>query len=304
MKNFRFWQLDLTGNLPAKISTLKSKIARFFGLGLCLSLMATQFLTWASLPGHTAELSEILARETLIVAVKDNLRPLGFRTDDGTLQGLEIDLAHYLAENLLGDSNAVQLRPVTNLNRLSVVFNHEVDLTIASVTANRVRSRIVSFSIPYYLDGTGLVSKTIAPGTNLADRVAGRFAGQKIAVLNGSSTIATIRYHLPAAQLVGVDSYQEAYSLLEAGGAIAFAADASVLTGWVQEYPEYSLVPVQLGTQPLSVVMPKGQQYADLRQQVNQAIAIAHSSGWLLERTQSWGLPVSLTEGSTAMPDP
>jgi len=301
MKNFRFWQLDLTGNLPAKISTLTSKIARFFGLGLCLSLITTQFLAWVSFPGHTAELSEILARETLMVAVKDNLRPLGFRTSDGNLQGLEIDLAHYLAENLLGDSNAVQLRPVTNVDRLSVVFNHEVDVTIASVTANRVRSRIVNFSLPYYLDGTGLVSKTIAPGTS---NMAASVAGQKIAVLNGSSTIATIRYHLPAAQLVGVDSYQEAYSLLEVGGAIAFAADASVLTGWVQEYPEYSLLPVQLGTQPLSVVMPKGQQYADLRQQVNQAIAIARSSGWLLERTQSWGLPVSLTEGSTAIPDP
>lgn len=289
MSNLRFWPLDFSGKLTSKLSSLKSKITQYFGLGLCLSLMGTQILASVSLPGHAAQLPEILERGTLIVAVKDNLRPLGFRDSDGTLQGLEIDLARRLAADLLGDSNAVQLEPVSNRNRLSVVFDHEVDLAIASVTANRVRSRLVSFSLPYYLDGTALVSKTIVRGTrNLAASVAGR----KIAVLKGSSTIAVVRYHLNAAQLVGVDSYQEAYSLLEAGEVNAFAADATVLAGWVQEYPEYSLLPVQLGTQPLAVVMPKGQQYAPLREKVNQAIAIAQTEGWLLERAQSWGLPM------------
>lgn len=297
VKNFRFWQRDCRENLTSKISILKSKISQFFGLGLCMSLMATQILTSVSFAGSAAQLPdrlpEILDRGFLVVAVKDNLAPLGFRTADGTLQGLEIDLARRLAQELLGDSNAVELRPVSNVNRLSVVFDHEVDLAIAGVTANRVRSRMVSFSPPYYLDGTALVSKTIRPNpSNLAATVAGR----KIAVLNGSSSIAVVRYHLSAAQLVGVDSYQEAYSLLEAGEAIAFAADASVLTGWVQEYPEYSLLPVQLGTQPLAVVMPKGQQYRQLREKVNQAIAIAQADGWLLDRTQSWGLPVSASD--------
>jgi polar amino acid transport system substrate-binding protein len=293
VKNFRWWQLDFTGHLTSKISILKSKIFQFFGLGLCVSLIATQILASFSFPGYAAQLSEILDRGSLVVAVKDNLPPLGFRSADGTLQGLEIDLARRLAEELLGDSNAVQLKPVSNVNRLSVVFDHEVDLAIAGVTANRVRSRMVSFSPPYYLDGTGLVSKIIVSGTsNLAATVAGR----KIAVLNGSSTIAVVRYHLPTAQLVGVDSYQEAYSLLEADEAIAFAADASVLSGWVQEYPKYSFIPVQLGTQPLTVVMPKGQQYAFLRQKVNQAIAIAQADGWLLQRVQYWGLPVSASD--------
>lgn len=292
VKNFRFWQPDSTENFISKISRLKSKVAQLFGLGLCISLIVAQILASVSVPGYAAQLSEILNRGFLVVAVKDNLPPLGFRSADGTLQGLEIDLARYLAQELLGDANAVELRPVSNENRLAVVFDHEVDLAIASVTANRVRSRMVSFSPPYYWDGTALVSKTIGPQTsNLASNLAARVAGRKIAVLNGSSTIAVIRYHLPAAQLVGVDSYQEAYRLLEAMEAIAFAGDASVLTGWVQEYAEYSLLPVQLGTQPLAVVMPKGQQYAQLREKVNQAIAIAHSDGWLLARIQYWGLP-------------
>jgi polar amino acid transport system substrate-binding protein len=270
-------------------NSLKSKITQFFGWGLCLSLVLSPIFAGFPLPGHTAQWPEILQRGTLIVAVKDNLRPLGFRSPDGTLQGLEIDLARRLAAELLGDSNAVKLEPVSNVNRLSVVFNHQVDLAIASVTANRVRSRLVDFSLPYYLDGTALVSKTMVP--DVLNRVT-TGAGQKIAVLNASSTIAIVRYHFPAAQLVGVDSYQQGYSLLEAGQATAFAGDASVLTGWVQEYPDYSLLPVQLGTQPLAVVMPKGQQYADFRAKVNQAIAALQADGWLLARTTSWGLPL------------
>jgi polar amino acid transport system substrate-binding protein len=38
-------------------------------------------------------------------------------------------------------------------------------------------------------------------------------------------------------------------------------------------------------------VMPKGVQYAQLQQQVNDAIARWQASGWLAERIAAWGLP-------------
>ena len=104
----------------------------------------------------------IVQRGQLIVAVKDNLHPLGFRDAKGTLQGLEIDIAQRLAQELLGKSGSVVLRPVNNQDRLAVVLNGQVDLTIARVTATSSRSRVVSFSIPYYLDGTALVTNTSA----------------------------------------------------------------------------------------------------------------------------------------------
>lgn len=66
---------------------------------------------------------------------------------------------------------------------------------------------------------------------------------QSIAVLEGSDTIAVVRSRLPQARLVGVDSYEAARMLLEANQVSAFAADATVLTGWVQEFPQYDLLP-------------------------------------------------------------
>ncbi len=235
-----------------------------------------------------AELQEIQRRGYLTVAVKDNLRPLGFRDSQGNLQGLEIDIARRLAQDLLGKSEeSVRLQPTENSLRLLAVVEDRVDIAIADFTATESRARLVSFSLPYYFDGTALITK---------DAVIQRLSNvvkSKIAVINGSSTIASVRYLLPQAQLVGVDSYQAARLLLEESGAVAFAGDASVLTGWKQQDDRYRLLPTLIGAEPLSVVMPKGLQYDDLRRQVNYAISRYVSEGWLEARVNYWGLPNS-----------
>ena len=236
------------------------------------------------LPSSAAELKEIQRRGYLTIAVKDNLRPLGFRDAGGKLQGLEIDLAERLAQDILGKPNGAKLQPVLNSDRLPLVVENKVDIAIADITATEPRARLVSFSLPYYFDGTALITKEAAIG-RLND-----VTRSKIAVLNGSSTIASVRYLLPQAQLVGVDSYQAARVLLEANGAVVFAGDASVLAGWIQEYPQYRLLPTLIGAEPLSVAMPKGLQYDELRRLVNNAIAQYVSEGWLDQRASYWGL--------------
>lgn len=260
---------------------LESKKIIIFLISFCFLLFAFSFSS------SGAELKAIQKRGYLIVAVKDNLRPLGFRDVTGNLQGLEIDLAQRLAQDLVGKVSQVKLQPVANLDRLAVVLDGKADLTIARVTATAARARVVSFSIPYYLDGTALVTKDAAV-QQLSD-----VARAKIAVLKGSSTIATVRYLLSAAQLVGVDSYESARSLLESGTATAFAADASVLSGWIQEYPQYRLLPNLLGADPLCVVMPKGLQYDQLRRLVDGAINRYLAEGWLQQREAYWGLPLT-----------
>ncbi|MBH8574327.1 transporter substrate-binding domain-containing protein [Nostocaceae cyanobacterium CENA369] len=245
---------------------------------VCISIFGT------GLSASAAQMPEIQRRGYLNIAVKDNLRPLGFRDASGNLQGLEIDLAKRLAVDLLGKADAVKLQPVMNRDRLSVVLDKKVDLAIARVTATNSRARLVSFSVPYYFDSAVLVTK------NTAIQQLKDLAKQKIAVLQNSSTIAQVRYYVPNAELLGVNSYAEARERIESNAAVAFAADASVLSGWVQQYPEYRLLPIKLSTEPLSVVMPKGLQYDELRRRVNEAIARYTAEGWLEERIKYWGL--------------
>jgi polar amino acid transport system substrate-binding protein len=232
---------------------------------------------------HAAELAQIKERGYVIVGVKENLRPLGFRNEAGELVGLEIDLAKRIAQEILGDSEAIKLEPLANADRLPSLLEDKVDLVIANLTATPARARLVDFSTPYYLDGTTFVSRSVPTLKDLSH--------QPIAVLKGSGTIAVVRSLLPQAQIIGVDSYEEAHGLLETNQATAFAADATVLTGWVQEFPQYQLLPQLVSTAALAVAMPRGLQYEDLRQRVNGAIENWKTQGQLRQRILSWGLP-------------
>jgi len=249
-----------------------------FSLSILLALIG--------LPSQAADLKEIKQRGYLIVAVKDNLRPLGYKNAAGQLKGLEIEVAQGLAQALLGRKEAVVLRPVANPARLSVLLEGQVDLVIARMTATAARSRLVNFSPPYYTDGTAII--TLDP----AIQTLSGLSAERIGVLKGSSTIASLRFILPTAKLVGVDSYSAARSLLETNKVKAFAADASVLTGWVQELPQYHQLPFLLSAEPLAVVSPKGLQYEELRRRVNEAISLWQSTGWLKARSLYWGLPM------------
>jgi polar amino acid transport system substrate-binding protein len=235
-------------------------------------------------PAQAGTLKEIQQRRKLIVAVKDNLPLLGFRDRSGNLQGLEIDIARKLATDIFGNPDSIQLVPVANQDRLKAAIEGTADLTIARVTITPTRSRVVDFSRYYYLDGTGIATKQASLNQNQD------LAGKKVAVLNNSSTIAALQYMIPQAQLVGVNSYQQARNLLNAGKVAAVAADRSLLLGWQQSDPSYRLFPDKLSTEALGIVMPKGMQYDPLRQLVDRSIRQWQADGWLKERVKYWGL--------------
>jgi polar amino acid transport system substrate-binding protein len=255
-------------------------------VSLVLILSSISFLAFSPLPAIAVELSAIKKRGRLVVAVKETVRPLGFRNANGQLQGFEIDLAQRLAQELLGRSNAVDLKPVTNSERFSLVMNGGADIAIAHATLTPSRLRILSFSLPYYTDGTAIITKslTIQKPTDLT--------GKTVAVIEGSSAIAALRSRLPGVNLTGVESYEAAKVMLDRGDAIAFAADVSILSGWSQEFPEYRVILPTLSSELLAIVLPKGQQYNQLKEQIDQILTRLRNSGWLEERAKYWGLPI------------
>jgi polar amino acid transport system substrate-binding protein len=240
-------------------------------------------ISWQSIV-RAGTLKEIQQRRKVVIAVKDNLVPLGFRGLDGNLQGLEIDIARKLAEEIFKNPDAVELVSVVNQNRLKVVIDGSVDMAIARVTITPNRSRVIDFSRAYYLDGTGIVSRqaNFVKSTDLA--------GKKIAVLNNSTTIGTLQYMIPRAKLVGVENYQQAQDLLIQGKVVGIAADRSLLIGWLRTNPNYYLYPDRLSTEALGIVIPKGMQYDTLRELVDRSIQKWEIDGWLQQRIEYWGL--------------
>ena len=249
------------------------------GIGLLLGAQVTVPLTAIG-----AELAEIEARGRLIVAVKNNRYPLSYQDAAGELHGFEIDIARRLANDLLGDETAIELRPVDNAERVNAVIEGEVDIAIAAITVTAQRQRITSFSEPYYLDGTGFIT-TSSEVRTLDDLALGR-----IAVLADSSTWAHVGYELPTATVVSVASYQAAIEALNSAQVDAIAGDISVLTGWQQQNSRYRLLDEVISIEPIAIAIPKGTQYSELRRAINQALSQWDDEGWLQDRATYWGL--------------
>lgn len=248
-------------------------------------LLTLCFCLFSSSQVKSASWEEIKARGKIIVGVKDNLPPLGFLDTEGKLRGFEIDIAHKLAEKLLGDPEAVIFVPLLNQERLNAVSNDDVDLAIASITANSSRQRLVDFSEIYYFSRTGIMVKKKPFLQNIRD-ISG-----KIAVLEQSRAIAEIQYSLPQLSLKAVSSYQEALELMATGEIEGLAGDIVVLTGITQKNPDYQLLPHLIGAYPLAIALPRGRQYQSLRDQVNQVMRQLKQENWFQEKAQDWRLP-------------
>jgi polar amino acid transport system substrate-binding protein len=256
--------------------------------------IALLILSLMLLPSPVAaeSLQGIRERGRLIVAVKDNTRPLGFKGSNGQLQGLEIDIARRLSQEILGKTDKVDFQAVKNQERLRVLLDGKVDLTIARLSVNTSRSRVVDFSRPYYRETTGMITNipNIRQTTDLIQK--------RVAVLQGSSTALVLTHRLPQAKLVPVASYQAAKDLLDRNQVEAFAADRSLLVGWAQEYPQYRLLSGTLkGTssnlnisESIAIAMPRGRKYDPLWRFVDETIQKWEKEGWLQARIRYWGL--------------
>ncbi|WP_404787126.1 transporter substrate-binding domain-containing protein [Altericista sp. CCNU0014] len=232
-----------------------------------------------------APLDAILQRGRLVVAVKDNLYPLGYRDRDGTLQGFEIAIAKRLAQDWLGSEQAVVLQPVSNAERLTAVASGTVDLAIANITLTQNRTRAVNFSDPYYRNGTGILTQS--PRWNSLQAL----YRQTVAVLEPSVTLPYLKSALPKARLTGVRSYAAGQQLLEADRVRAMVGDRIVLFGLARQNPRYQFFSTQLTVQPLAIAFPKGMQYEPLRDRLNNTLRQWQREGWLDAQRQTWALP-------------
>ncbi|TYQ25496.1 transporter substrate-binding domain-containing protein [Pseudanabaena sp. UWO310] len=225
-------------------------------------------------------LDKIQKRGKLIVGVKDNLPPLGFRDRSGNLVGLEIEMARELAKEL---NFQVELLPLNNRDRLTALQNNQVDLAIAQITVTTNRSRLVDFSLPYYIDSTIVIAKR---GTNSQEL----YQPLAIGVIKNSAAIAAIQSQFPKAAIIGTSSYADGLAALQADKIKAFVGDRTSLIRWLQDYPDVEIIGQPIAVHSLAIALPRGLQHLDLRDRVFGIVDKWHKNGWLKERAKYWGL--------------
>jgi polar amino acid transport system substrate-binding protein len=257
-------------------------------LSFASKTLSVTLLIWEILISQTLAggLETIEKRGRLIVGIKNNLPPLGFLDRSGNLKGFEIDISEQLAKELLGNiPNSVELRSLSNSERFAALWSDRVDLLIAQVTLTKNRSRLMEFSLPYYVDSTVLIARK---GTKAGDF---RQSKDLIGVLKGSETIAILQGAFPNAALIGAESYKTGLEALKLGKIKGFAGDAIALFAWLKQNPEFEQVGNKLAFHSLAIALPRGEQYQPLRGKVFAIVEGWQQNGWLKDRASFWGLP-------------
>lgn len=233
-------------------------------------------------------LTKIKKRGEIVVGVKVDSKPFGF-TENGKLQGYDIDIAHALAKKILGNENLVKFVEVTPSNRISKLNSGEVDMLIATMTITPKRLEVVDFSLPYYYTGQAIM---VRKGT--AIKKVGDLNGRRVIIVLGTTGEGNIKYFAPEAMLQGYKSYQAAFDAFRNRKAEAMTSDDSILAGYVMDYPEFMILPQRYTQDGYGVAFRKDEESKALKKQVNLAIAEMRKKGYLNLLKSRW-LPLAST---------
>ncbi|MFD4898523.1 glutamate ABC transporter substrate-binding protein [Streptomyces sp. NPDC058411] len=141
----------------------------------------------ASLPASKADgpnIKKIKERGKLIAGVDQNSFRWGYRNAEaGTLEGFDIDLVRAIAENILGDRDAVIFRAIPTNQRIAALEHDKVDVVVRTMTINCKRAEQVAFSTAYFQAG----QQVLAPKESTIDGYNASLKGKRVCTAEGST---------------------------------------------------------------------------------------------------------------------
>jgi polar amino acid transport system substrate-binding protein len=228
-----------------------ARLLRRLASGVLCAALAPGF---ASAPaGADDALAAIKARGKIVVGVKTDYPPFGFLDGEKNV-GLEIDLLHRIAKDLLGKADALEFVPVVSANRFQYLNTNKVDFLFSTVTVTDQRKQVVDFSAPYMKSGWQILVKR----SNATISDAAGLAGKTVVVVPGSTGEAGVTRLVPNANLLKLPQTSEALQALQSGRADAFVQDSALLYGLSQQYPQYKVVGKSYDDMPIAAACRKG----------------------------------------------
>ena len=179
---------------------------------------------------NSDQVQAIIERGVLRVGVKQDVPNIGYKNpDSGEFEGLEIDIARKIADELGVD---IEFTPVTAQTRGPLLDNGQVDLVIATFTITEERKLLYNFTTPYYTDAVGFLVNKDSGIKTFTD-----LNGKTIGVAQGSITRTLIseladKYGI-AVNFAELGSYPELSVSLRAHRTDAFSVDQSILSGYI-----------------------------------------------------------------------
>jgi polar amino acid transport system substrate-binding protein len=250
------------------------------------ALAALTALSSVAMP-HRAEAADgvdaIKKRGTLIVGVKADYKPFGFRDPSGAIIGLEPDLAADLAKRL---GVKLELVPVVSANRIEFLQQGKVDLLIATLSDKPERRRVVQAIDPqYYSD---FVNVMLPKSSGITDWT--QLKGKPLCATSGAW------YNKDVARTYGVeivafDGSEKPLFALKQGNCLGYLYDQSMLQGklldedWKASYG----LPLK-GILDAPWMMAVAQGNTTLQAMVEDATKDWMKTGFIVAEERKWGI--------------
>jgi polar amino acid transport system substrate-binding protein len=248
---------------------------RLFALGLALSVV----LAATGAHAQTA-LDDVLKNKKITIAIPTDFPPYGFVGTDLKPQGLDIDMANYIASKL---GVAVELAPVTSANRIAYLQTRKADLVISTLGKNPEREKVIDFTAAYSPFFQAVFAARSVSVKSFAD-----LAGKSVAVTRGAIEDQELTRLAPAAaDIKRFEDNNGTVSAFVSGQTQAIATGASVAGNMMARNPqlgtEYKLL---LKDSPNFIGVGKGED--KLRLKVNEIIAEGRKNGDIDKMAVKW----------------
>lgn len=250
------------------------------------ALSALAALSTVALPGRAAAadgVDAIKKRGTLIVGVKADYKPFGFRDPSGTIIGLEPDLAADLAKRL---GVKLELVPVVSANRIEFLQQGKVDLLIATLSDKPERRRVVQAIDPnYYSD---FVNVLLPKSSGITDWA--QLKGKPLCATSGAWYNKDVA-RTYGAEIVAFDGSEKPLFALKQGNCIGYVYDQSMLQGklldddWKANYA----LPLK-GILDAPWMMAVAQGNTTLQAAVEDATKDWMKTGFIVNEEKKWGI--------------
>ena len=245
---------------------------------IALSLIALNAVSTSATAQNA--LDDVLKTKKITIAIPTDFPPYGMVGTDLKPQGLDVDMANYIALKM---GVAVELVPVTSANRIAYLQTKKADLVISTLGKNPDREKVIDFTAAYSPFFQAIFA---AKGTQL--KSAADLAGKSISVTRGAIEDQELTKLAPAsADIKRFEDNNATVSAFVSGQVQAIATGASVAGNMMARNPqlgtEYKIL---LKDSPNFIGVGKGED--KLRLKVNEILVDAKKSGDLDKIAVKW----------------
>ncbi|MEY8242604.1 MAG: transporter substrate-binding domain-containing protein, partial [Gammaproteobacteria bacterium] len=127
-------------------------------LGTLSATLALSLVSTAASAGQCTNerWNKVMKRGKIVIGVKADYKPWGYRNTAGGLVGMEIDMAKDVADAM---GVKLEMVPVQSSNRMQFLEQGKTDMMIATMSDRVDRRKIVGITQPnYYTSGTNIMS--------------------------------------------------------------------------------------------------------------------------------------------------